>query len=205
MKKRVEIILILAIYCSSWSSPVWAQIQSSTPSSSVPTSSRDATPKFNMNYFVGEWKFDSDLADTPLGSALLGSGTEVVRNVYDGRFWDVRIKGDGERASVTGFGVIMYQDTFAGQSFVRYQVFGGLPLLMTGELGCDLGGTCNMYFETPPFEQNGSLLRLKGRYYLTSPVSYRLQLQISIDKEAYTNIGTIIYTKNESVKVNAIK
>ena len=205
MKKRVEIILILAIHCSSWSSPVWAEIQSSTQSSSVPTSSRDPTPKFNMNYFVGEWKFDSDLAETPLGSALLGSGTEVVRNVYDGRFWDVRIKGDGERASMTGFGVIMYQDTFMGQGFVRYQVFGGFPLLMTGELGCDLGGTCNMYFETTPFEHNGSLLRLKGRYYMTSPVSYRLQLQISVDKEAYTNIGTIIYTKNESVKLNVVK
>jgi hypothetical protein len=205
MKKRVAIVLMLAIHCSSWSSPAWARTRATTQSSAAPTSSRDATPKFNMNYFVGEWKFDSDLADTPLGSALLGSGTEVVRNVYDGRFWDVRIKGDGDRASLTGSGIIMYQDTFAGQSFVRYQVLGGLSLLMTGELGCDLGGTCNMYFETPSFEHNGSLLRLKGRYYMTSPVSYRLQLQISIDKEAYTNIGTIIYTKNESVKVNVIK
>jgi len=205
MKKRVGIVLILAIHGCSWSTPAWAQGQDTTRSSAGPTSSRDPTPKFNMNYFVGEWKFDSELAETPLGSALLGSGTEVVRNVYDGRFWDVRIKGDGERASQTGFGVIMYQDTFAGQSFVRYQVVGGLPLLMTGELGCDLGGTCNMYFETPPFEQNGSILRLKGRYYMTSPVSYRLLLQISIDKQAFTNIGTIIYTKNESVKVNAIK
>ncbi len=199
MKKRLWIVLTLAVCCLLWERTAGAEQKG------APTSNRDATPKFNLDYFVGEWKFESNLADSPLGAAWPESGTETVRNVYDGRFWDIRIKGDNDRAPVTGVGVVMYQDNFAGQFFARHQAVGGLALLMTGEVGCDLGGTCNMYFETPPFEQNGSLLRLKGRYYLTSPVSYRLQLQISINKEPYTNLGTVLYTKNESVKVNSIK
>ena len=189
MKKRLGIALTLVVCCSSWGLTAELQTQSSVGQKGAPTSSRDATPKFNMDYFVGEWEFESNLAETPLGAGWPESGTETVRNIYDGRFWDVRIKGGNDRAPVTGAGVLIYQDSFAGQFFARHQVVGGVSLLMTGEVGCDLGGTCNVYFETPPFEQNGSLLRLKGRYYLTSPVSYRLQLQISIDKEPVHESG----------------
>ena len=160
-----------------------------------PTIESDATPKFDMDYFVGEWKFESTLSDSPLGAGGPVSGIETVRNLLDGRFWDLTIEGEGADGPFTGNGVVMYQDGFFGQYFARYEITAGVALLKTGALGCDLGGTCNMYFETPPFEHDGATLQLKGRYYLTSPFSYRLTTMISVDKGPYRDLGTVWYTK----------
>ena len=171
----------------------------------VTTSEFDAEPKFKMDYFVGEWKFESNVSESPLGAGGPMSGSEIVRNVWDGRFWDIAIKGEAADGPFTGKGVITYQDTFAGQFYTRYEVTRGVGLLKTGLLGCDLGGTCSMYFETPPFEQNGSTVRLKGRYYLTSPFSYRVTTEISVDKGPYRNWGTIWYRKDESAKPEPVK
>ena len=158
-----------------------------------------------MNYFVGEWKYEGNVSDSPLGAGGPMSGLEVVRNVWDGRFWDIAIKGEAADELFTGKGVISYHDGFSGQSYMRYEVTRGVGLLRTGILGCDLGGTCNMYFETPPFDHNGSMIQLKGRYYLTSPFSYRVTTEISVDKAPFRNWGTIWYTKDEKAKPKAIK
>ena len=169
------------------------------------TNVTDAQPKFNMDYFVGEWNFESTVSESPLGAGGTVSGSETVRNILDGRFWDIAIKGEGPEGPFTGKGIITYQDSFAGQSYMRYEITHGIALLKTGNLGCDLGGTCNLYFETPPFEHNGSRIQLKGRYYLTSPFSYRVTTEIAVDKSAYRNWGTVWYTKNEKVKPPAVK
>jgi Protein of unknown function (DUF1579) len=169
------------------------------------TNVTDAQPKFSMDYFVGEWNFESNVSESPLGGGGPMSGSETVRNVLDGRFWDITIKGEGPEGSFTGKGIMTYQDSFSGQSYMRYEITRGIPLLRTGTLGCDLGGTCNLYFETPPFEQNGSRIQLRGRYYLTSPFSYRVTTEIAVDKGEYRNLGTVWYTKNEKVKPPAVK
>jgi hypothetical protein len=171
----------------------------------IATTEFDSTPKFGMDYFVGEWKFESTLSDSPLGSGGPVSGTETIRNVLDGRFWDIEIKGEGPGGAFGGRGVIIYQDGFSGQSFARYELTDGVAWLKTGTLGCDLGGECNMYFETPPFEHKGSVIRVRGRYYLTSPFSYRVTNEISVDKSEYKNWGTIWYMKDEKAKPRAIK
>lgn len=171
----------------------------------VTTSEFDAQPKFNTDYFVGEWKFESNVPESPLGSGGSISGVETVRNVWDGRFWDITIKGEGPDGPFTGKGVILFQDGFSGQSYARYEFTQGRALLKTGALGCDLGGTCSLYFETPPFEHNGSTIRLKGRYYLTSPFSYRVTSEIAVGNGPYRNLGTAWYTKNEQVKPEPIK
>jgi len=169
------------------------------------TAETDAQPKFNMDYFVGEWTFESTVSESPLGAGGPMSGSETVRNMLDGRFWDVSIKGEGPDGVFTGRGVIMYQDGFFGQFFTRYEVTQGQALLRTGSVGCDLGGTCNLYFETPPFERGGARVQLRGRYYLTSPFSYRVTTEISVDKGEYRNWGTVRYTKDEKAKPPAIK
>jgi len=169
------------------------------------TSETDAQPKFNMDYFVGEWTFESTVSESPMGAGGPLSGSETVRNMLDGRFWDVSIKGEGPDGVFTGRGVIMYQDGFFGQFFTRYEVTQGQALLRTGSVGCDLGGTCNLYFETPPFERGGARIQLRGRYYLTSPFSYRVTSEISVDKGEYRNWGTVWYTKDEKAKPRAIK
>ena len=171
----------------------------------VLTSETDAQAKFNMDYFVGEWNFEASVSESPLGVGGPMSGSETVRNVWDGRFWDITIKGEDADGPFTGKGIIVYQDSFAGQSYTKYEITRGIAVLRTGTLGCDLGGTCNLHFETPPFEHNGSRIQLRGRYYLTSPFAYRVTTEISVDKGEYRNWGTVRYTKDEKAKPPAIK
>jgi len=40
---------------------------------------------------------------------------------------------------------------------------------------------------------------------MTSPASYRVSTEISVDKGEYRNFGTIMYTKNLKANVKAIK
>lgn len=169
------------------------------------TTETDAQPKFSMDYFVGQWAFESNVPESPLGPGGPVRGYEIVRNVWDGRYWDVTIKAEGPDGLFTGKGIILYQDTFAGQAYTRYEVTRGIALLKTGNLGCDLGGTCNLHFETPPFEHNGARIQLRGRYYLTSPFAYRLTTEISVDKGDYRNFGTTLYTKDNKARPAAIR
>jgi len=180
-------------------------VQPGATQGAVLTDVTDAQPKFNMDYFVGEWDFESNVSESPLGAGGPISGSETVRNVLDGRFWDITIKGEGPEGPFTGKGIITYQDSFSGQSYMRYEITQGIALLKTGNLGCDLGGTCSLYFETPPFEHNGARIQLRGRYYLTSPFSYRVTTEIAVDKGEYRNWRTMWYTKNEKAKPPAIK
>ena len=66
----------------------------------VLTTETDAQAKFNMDYFVGEWKFEASVSESPLGAGGPMSGSETVRNVWDGRFWDITIKGQGADGAV---------------------------------------------------------------------------------------------------------
>ena len=181
------------------------EVQPGAKQGAVLTDVADAQPKFNMDYFVGQWNFESTVSESPLGAGGPISGSETIRNVWDGRFWDITIKGEGPEGPFTGNGIITYQDGFSGQSYMRYEITRGIALLRTGNLGCDLGGTCNLYFETPPFEHNGSRIQPRGRYYLTSPFSYRVTTEIAVDKGEYRNWGTMWYTKDEKAKPPAVK
>ena len=228
MKKGPGVVLLSAVLCDPFSASVWARADAApqsqgtsrpTPSpeeqrrreqpgstqGGVTTKEIDAQPKFNMDYFVGEWTFESNMSESPLAPGGPVSGSETIRNAWDGRFWDITIKGEGPDGPFTGKGVIIYQDTFAGQFYTRYEFTRGVALLRTGNLGCDLGGTCSLYSETPPFEHNGSRIQLRGRYYLTSPFSYRVATEISVDKGDYRNLGTIQYLKDEKAKPKSIK
>ena len=227
---RSAFMLLSLVSCSLFSVSAWAELQAGTQSQgggrpattrreerqrkevqpgatqgAILTDVTDAQPKFNMDYFVGEWTFESNMSESPLGAGGPTSGSETIRNVLDGRFWDISIKGEGPEGPFTGKGIITYQDSFAGQSYMRYEITRGIALLKSGNLGCDLGGTCSLYFETPPFEHNGSRIQLKGRYYLTSPFSYRVTTEIAVDKGEYRNWGTTWYTKDEKAKPPAIK
>jgi hypothetical protein len=226
MNSRLRLVLFVGVFCHLFGGAAPAQNAAQSQSGSkpalspeeqrrreqpgatqggVPTAVTDAQPKFNMDYFVGEWTFESTVSESPLGAGGPMSGSETVRNVLDGRFWDVAIKGEGPEGPFTGQGIMMYQDGFFGQFYTRYEVTRGIALLRTGNLDCDLGGTCNLYFETPPFEQSGSRVQLRGRYYLTSPFSYKVSTEISVDKGEYRNWGTLWYTKDEKAKPKAVK
>ena len=223
MSQSLRCFLIVFLSCTLCSVSTWAQRQADSPSKTaarqkgdepqpgatqggITTTETDAQPKFSMDYFVGEWTFESTMSDSPLGTGGPISGTETVRNTWDGRFWNVMIDAESPDGPFSSQGVIMYQDTFTGQSFARYEVSTqGIATLKTGMVGCDAGGTCNLNFETPPFEHEGSLLQLTGRYYLVSPFRYRVTTQISIDQASYRNLGTVWYTKDLNAKPEPIK
>ena len=213
MKKWLGLVLLSFVFCDVSGAAAWAQ----SPKEQKPeppkeqklkrpqpgatqegtTSENDVAPKFNQDYFVGDWKFEGLVSESPLGEGGPISGTEIVRNIWDGRFWDIRINGEGpDGAPFTGTGVILFQDNFAGQSFTRYEFTQGIAVLRTGALGCDSGGTCNAYFESPPFEHNGSKVQLRGRYHIPGLFSYRLTTEISVDKGEYRALGTVWYTRD---------
>src|SRR5205814_3733575 len=103
-------------------------------------------------------------------------------------------------------GIILFQDSFAGQFFTRYEFTQGISLLRSGPVACDLGGTCTVHYETPPFEQKGSRVQLRGRFYMTGLYSYQLLTEISVDKGEYKNLGTITYLKDpKAPRPSAIK
>jgi len=105
------------------------EVQPGATQGAVLTDVTDAQPKFNMDYFVGEWDFESNVSEGPLGAGGPISGSETVRNVLDGRFWDITIKGEGPEGPFTGKGIITYQDSFSGQSYMRYEITQGIALL----------------------------------------------------------------------------
>src|SRR5262245_13939034 len=101
-----------------------------------PTNEMQPTPKFNMDYFHGEWNFETNIPESPMGEGGPMSGTETITDVYDGRFWLVAIKGEGPDGPYTGNGMMIYSDGFHGQSWTRYEFSRGFSLIKTGSLGC---------------------------------------------------------------------
>ncbi len=138
---RSRLVLLSLISCYLFSVTAWAGLQAGTQSQgggrpaptrreerqrkevqpgatqgAILTDVTDAQPKFNMDYFVGVWTFESNMSESPLGAGGPTSGSETIRNVLDGRFWDLSIKGEGPEGPFTGKGIITYQDSFVGQS-----------------------------------------------------------------------------------------
>jgi hypothetical protein len=199
--RLASLLFVCALATTASAVPTQKPVPQAGASQGGPTSDTDTVPGFNKDYFTGEWKFKGTVSESPLGEGGELSGSETVRNGLDGRFWDVTINGqDSNGTPFTGKGIIIFQDSFFGQFFMRYEVTQGIALLRMGSLGCDLGGTCSVYYETPPFEHNGSTIQLKGRYYLTGRFAYRLTTQIAVDKGEYRNLGTLLYTKDEKAK-----
>ena len=89
MTRMPGLVLLVLISCYLVSVPVWAQNQTGAESQrsqevrpqpgatqAGPTSDLALAPKFNPDYFVGEWTFDGALAESPLGEGGPRSGTE---------------------------------------------------------------------------------------------------------------------------------
>ncbi len=170
---------------------------------SGPTEVTDQVPKFNMDYFVGDWQFEWIVPDSPLGEGGPITGTESIRKLMDGRFYEITIKGEAQEGPYTGNGMIAYLDTPAGQYAIRYEFTRGIALLEPGVLGGDLGGNYSHFWETPPFQHNGKTIKLKGRSYFTSPAAYRVNVEISIDAAAYQSLGAMFYTKQSGGKTSS--
>ena len=204
MKTAECLVVCVVILTGVWETPLSArQAKQKTQAGAVqggPTQVSDQVPKFNMDYFVGEWQFEWIAPDSPLGEGGPITGTESVKKVWDGRFYEIAIKGEGRDGPFTGVGIMSYLDTPAGQYVTKYEVTHGLALLKAGVLGGDLGGNYNHFWETPPFQLNGKTIKLEGRSSFTSPAAYRVIMRISIDGAASASLGTMYYTRQPSSK-----
>ena len=108
MPRRPGLVLLLFVSCYLLRVPACTQLQAEAQAQpreeqpqpeatqgGITTSELDAQPKFDMDYFVGVWTFESTMSSSPLGTGGPMMGSETVRNVWDGRFWDVKVEGKG--------------------------------------------------------------------------------------------------------------
>lgn len=207
MKQGLRVVVCLSAVVGLFGARANGQTSKQRPQpgqiQSGPTGFTDQVPKFNMDYFVGDWDFEWIVPDSPLGDGGPITGTETIRKLMDGRFYEITIRGQAPEGPYTGNGLVTYFDTPAGQYAVRYEVVRGIVLLKPGVLGGDLGGNYSHFWETPGFQRNGKTLKLKGRSYFTSPAAYRVNIEISIDEAAYQSIGAMFYTKQLGGKAPA--
>ncbi len=67
----------------------------------------------------------------------------------------------------------------------------GFRLLKTGPVGCDPGGYYSHHWKAPPVIRKSGQVRLKGRTLVSSPESFRLHMQISVNGQPFESFGTI--------------
>ncbi|MBI4476633.1 MAG: hypothetical protein HY654_05635 [Acidobacteria bacterium] len=166
------------------------------PTLGRPTSKDDPVPILNFEeYFVGTWKFEWDAPDSVFGPGGRISGTEVYKPGVDGKFFESEIDATGPQGPFTVKSTIAY---LAGSKVIsRYeQDSRGFSYLRAGSVGGDLGGYFNIYYESTPFTCNGKIVRLKTTTRLLSPVSFRVNAQISVDGGPFTNFGNPWWSKS---------
>lgn len=165
------------------------------PDRGRPTNPDDEVPLFDFErYFVGEWTFEWDVPDSPLGPSGTLTGTEVVKPGVDGRYFDAEYKGTGPEGAFTGQARMIYLRD--NKTVVRHETDSrGFSVLKAGPIGGDLGGYYTIYYESWPFTRNGKVVRLRTTTVLLSPVHYRVRAQISVDGGPYTNFGNPWFRK----------
>jgi len=149
----------------------------------------DDQAPFDPNYFVGAWTIRGVLPDSPLGAGGEFTGTETVRHV-DSCTYESTIRATVPEGKVT-INVLMVYDRRAEYMVRLEDDSRGFRLLKVGHVGGDPGGYASHFWEAPPVTRQGSQVRLKGRTLVTSPDSYRLPMQISVDGRPFANFGSL--------------
>ncbi|MCY4601935.1 MAG: alpha/beta hydrolase [Acidobacteria bacterium] len=171
-----------------------------------PTTGADMMQPFDPSYLTGVWEVEwvppDDLGLFPPGPL---TGMERVTHI-DNRFLKVEVHLQGrDGTDITGEGMIFYEYGLGGQSLVRYVVYdAGFALLQQGPVGGDLGGYYSAFWETPEIEHNATTYSLRGRSYFVSPDAYRVNQEISVDREAFANLGIMWLTRKPCVSAPAV-
>ena len=162
-----------------------------------PTTGEEMLPPFDMRYFVGVWEIEWTPLDTPLLPGGKYTGTETVRHIENGRYFEVTVELVGPEGSLHGQGIMLFESGPFGAFLTKYVVYdAGFTLLQPGPVGGDLGGYYSQFWETPePIQHNGAQFVIKGRSYLVSPFAYRVNQEISVNAEGFVNFGVMWYTK----------
>ncbi|MFN0084742.1 MAG: hypothetical protein ACKVX9_05090 [Blastocatellia bacterium] len=161
-----------------------------------PTDPGDPMPPPNMDYFIGEWAFEWNVPESPLGPAGKFKGRETYKKINATTYESV-IEGEGPAGILKGRATTVYDEKSKRVTRTETGLFGGDGLKKTGPIGGDLGGYYTIFWETDPIKKGGRIVRLKGKTLMLSPGNYRLQVQISVDGGPYANFGNPWFRKSE--------
>jgi hypothetical protein len=154
----------------------------------------DPTP-FNPHYFVGSWRIEGLLPDSPLGAGGEFVGTETVRQI-DACAYESTLQGTAPDGAFTIKTLMVYDRR--NQYLVRLEDHSsGYRLLKVGQVGGDPGGYFGHIWEAQPVVRGRSTVRLKGRTLMWSPEAFRVQMQISEDGGPFTNLGTLTWQRTK--------
>ncbi|HVZ23272.1 MAG TPA: hypothetical protein VG871_19500 [Vicinamibacterales bacterium] len=161
-----------------------------------PTRPDDPSPPFNPDYFVGTWAMEYEAPDTPLAAAGMHTGTATFRHV-DGCYYEGELKAmDPDGAGYATTIQVMYDPIAKYLTWIEVDSR-GYTLFKPGTIGADSGGYFTHYFETQAFRasKNGPELHVKGSTFLASPSNFRIRRSLSVDGDAYMNIGEMWFRK----------
>lgn len=144
---------------------------------------------FDPHYFIGTWRFEGVLPESPLGESGDFLGTETIRHV-DGCTYESTVEATLADEEITITSRMIY-DRGAQYLIVIEDDSRGFQLVKGGLLRGDPGGFFSHYWEAPAITREGSRVRLKGRTFYASPDAYRLRMQMSVGDEPFSNFGTL--------------
>lgn len=153
-----------------------------------PTKSDDPMPLLDFDtYFIGRWTFDWQAPESVFGSAGLISGATVYKSLGNG-FYEASTQATGPDGAFTVHEVIAYQreNRTASRHVTDSR---GFSYLQSAQVGGDLGGYFNMYFESAPFTYKGKSLRIRNGLRLLSPAQYRNVVTLSVDGGPFLNMS----------------
>ena len=198
MKRFLFAVVLVVAAAATLPQPVAAQ--------GVLTTDQDMTQPFDPTYYLGVWEIEwhppDDVGLFPPGPL---TGMERVTQINN-RYLEVEVHMQGrDGATISGQGMIFYEFGLGGQSVVRYVVYdAGFALLQSGPVGGDLGGYYSAFWETPEIEYAASTYALRGRSHYVSPEGYRVNQEISVDGEEFSNYGVMWLTKRPCVSAPAV-
>jgi hypothetical protein len=159
------------------------------------TQQDDKVPLFDFDtYFLGQWAFEWDIPEGPLGTAGRLEGTTIYRASSPG-VYEAVTEGTGPDGKFSIKETIRYQRE--QKTLTRDVVDSrGYKYTQTGTIGGDLGGFYTIYLESTPFQVKGEAIRLKHTMRLTAPLAYRVSTTVSVNGGPYRNYGTPWWRKS---------
>jgi hypothetical protein len=144
---------------------------------------------FDPQYFVGTWRVEGVLPESPLGEGGPFIGTETVRHV-EGCTYEGILEATLSDETITISSRLIYDRR---ESYlVRIEDDSrGFQLLKVGPQRGDPGGFTSHHWEAPAINYGGSEIIMSGRAFITSPYNYNLRMRMSSDGGPLEPFGTL--------------
>ena len=135
-----------------------------------------------LDYFVGKWRGEGDMKESPFGPGGKFTGTETCEWFSGGFFVVCRSEGKGPMGEMKGLGILGYNPE--EKKYTYYGIETGMPA------GESATGTVqgNTWTWTGQSKMEGKVI--KNRYTMkeTSPTSYTFKFETSTDGKTWTAV-----------------